>query len=86
MVRASNALSATCRQTHKVNLVLVTPAPALFIDAQRGNQMCEKCAELDRQVEAYQRMRRTTDDPTALTVLSEVIADLQSEKAALHSV
>jgi hypothetical protein len=48
--------------------------------------MCEKCAELDRQVEAYQRMRRTTDDPTALTVLSEVIADLQSEKVALHSV
>ena len=86
MVRASNAEAATSRQTHKVNLVLVTPAPAPCIDAQRGNQMCEKCAELDRQVEAYQRMRRTADDPTALAVLSEAIADLQSEKAALHPV
>jgi hypothetical protein len=35
-------------------------------------------------MEHYRLLHRTADDPTALALLSEVIADLQAEKAALH--
>ena len=46
--------------------------------------MCEKCQTISWEISAYQRQQRTTDDPLALGLIAEAIADLQVEKAALH--
>ena len=46
--------------------------------------MCDKCVELDRQIENFQRLHATTDDRLALALVAEAIAALQAEKASLH--
>jgi hypothetical protein len=47
--------------------------------------MCEKCVEIDDRIATYQRIAsRITDQPTIVGT-KRLIADLQAQKAALHS-
>ena len=46
--------------------------------------MCDKCVELDRQIDNFQRLHEVTDDRLALALTAEAIAALQAEKAKLH--
>jgi hypothetical protein len=46
--------------------------------------MCDKCVELDKNIENLQRMHSMADDKLALVLVAEAIAALQAEKASLH--
>ena len=44
--------------------------------------MCEKCVDIDRQLELYRKLS-LYDQPT-LDRIKSAVADLQAEKATLH--
>jgi hypothetical protein len=46
--------------------------------------MCDRCKALDREIENFRHLHGIADDPLALTLLEEAIADLKAEKASLH--
>jgi len=46
--------------------------------------MCDRCKELDREIENFQRIHAMADDALALALVAEAIAALQAEKASLH--
>ena len=46
--------------------------------------MCERCENINRQLLNYRHTYETTNDELALTLLVEVISDLEAEKASLH--
>jgi hypothetical protein len=46
--------------------------------------MCEKCVEIDKNLERYQRLASAIADQKAVDALSAKIAELRAEKAALH--
>jgi hypothetical protein len=46
--------------------------------------MCDKCRVISWEIAGYERQRTKTDDPLALSLIAEAIADLKAEKAALH--
>jgi hypothetical protein len=50
-----------------------------------GLPMCEKCVEIDKNIERYRRIQRTIGDQVTIDRTKELIADLQAQKAALHS-
>ena len=49
-----------------------------------GCHMCDRCEALDREIENFRRLHEIADDPLALTLLAEAIADLKAEKGSLH--
>ncbi len=49
-----------------------------------GRNMCDRCKALDREIENFRRLHEMADDPIALTLVAEAIADLKAEKASLH--
>jgi hypothetical protein len=49
-----------------------------------GSDMCDRCRELDRELKNFPRQQKIADDPFALVLIAEVIANLESEKASLH--
>jgi hypothetical protein len=46
--------------------------------------MCEKCAELDRKIERYERIRFLIGDPLTVDAIKELMAKLKADKAELH--
>jgi len=48
--------------------------------------MCERCETIDRQLLNYRHVHASIDDRLALSLLVEVIEDLEAEKASLHPV
>lgn len=46
--------------------------------------MCERCDKLDARIERYLRLSRGVNDKRTVERLATVIADLDSEKSALH--
>ncbi len=46
--------------------------------------MCDQCKPIDRLLFKYRQARDSIDDELALSLLAEVIADLEAEKIALH--
>jgi hypothetical protein len=46
--------------------------------------MCEKCVEIDKNIERYRRIQRTIGDQVTIDRTKELIADLVAQKAALH--
>lgn len=46
--------------------------------------MCEKCEELDRKIERYQRIRPAIGDQATVDSIKELIAEMQAQKARLH--
>jgi hypothetical protein len=46
--------------------------------------MCEKCVEIDRNIERYRRIQRTIGDQVTVDRAKELIADLNAQKDALH--
>ena len=46
--------------------------------------MCNKCDEIEWKVKQYRMALSDATDPLAITLLRIVIADLRSEKQALH--
>ncbi len=46
--------------------------------------MCDKCVEVDKKIEHYQRMLLSIGDQITVERLEALIADLQAQKATLH--
>lgn len=46
--------------------------------------MCEKCAEIDNRIERYRRLLTGVADQVTVDRAKELIADLESQKVALH--
>jgi hypothetical protein len=46
--------------------------------------MCERCETIGYQLLNYRHALESINDTLALTLLAEVIADLEAEKASLH--
>lgn len=46
--------------------------------------MCDKCVALDREIKSFRRLEKMADDPFALALIAETIADIEAEKASLH--
>jgi hypothetical protein len=46
--------------------------------------MCKQCEEIDAKIAYYRQQLVGVDDQTAIVLLNIVIADLESDKAALH--
>jgi hypothetical protein len=46
--------------------------------------MCEKCVEIDKEIERYRTMLLAIDDELTADRAKELITDLQAHKAALH--
>jgi hypothetical protein len=46
--------------------------------------MCEKCVEIDKNIERYRRIQRTIGDRATIDRTKELIVELVAEKAALH--
>jgi hypothetical protein len=46
--------------------------------------MCEKCVEIDKNIERFRRIQRTIPDQVTIDRTKELIAELMAQKAALH--
>jgi hypothetical protein len=46
--------------------------------------MCEKCNEIDKNIERYRRIQRTIADQVTVDRTKELIAELVAQKAELH--
>jgi hypothetical protein len=46
--------------------------------------MCEKCVEIDKNIERYRRIQRTIPDQVTVDRTKELIAEMVARKAALH--
>jgi hypothetical protein len=46
--------------------------------------MCEKCAEIDARMARYRSLRGAVTDKLTLEGIDRLIADLESQKIALH--
>jgi hypothetical protein len=46
--------------------------------------MCDKCDEIDKAIERYQRITRSISDDLTLERAKQLIAEMQAQKAALH--
>ncbi len=46
--------------------------------------MCEKCDDIDKTIERYRGIQRTILDQVTVDRAKELIAELQTRKAALH--
>jgi hypothetical protein len=46
--------------------------------------MCEKCVEIDKNIERYRRIQRTIGDQATIDRTKELIAELVAQKAELH--
>jgi hypothetical protein len=46
--------------------------------------MCDKCEQLDKKIEHYQKLLLGIGDQLTVDRIKSLIADLQAQKAALH--
>jgi hypothetical protein len=46
--------------------------------------MCEKCVDIDKNIERYRKIQRSIGNQVTVDRTKELIADLQAQKAALH--
>jgi hypothetical protein len=46
--------------------------------------MCQSCVEIDRQVERYRELLRSTTDPADIERIKRLIAELYAERVRLH--
>jgi hypothetical protein len=46
--------------------------------------MCEKCIEIDKNIERYRRIQLSISDQVTVDRTKELIAELVAQKAALH--
>jgi hypothetical protein len=46
--------------------------------------MCEKCIELDRKIEHYQRLASSIIDQRTIDGIDQLIKNMEAEKARLH--
>jgi hypothetical protein len=57
---------------------------SLVRSSKRVVPMCEKCSEIDKSIERYQRILLSISDQVTVDRAKELIAELQAQKAALH--
>jgi hypothetical protein len=46
--------------------------------------MCDKCAELEKKIERYERIRSAINDQLTVDRIKALVAEMQSLKATLH--
>jgi len=51
----------------------------------RNLPMCEKCKELDDEIERYREQSQSATDQPAIDRFKELIRDLYEQKIALHA-
>ena len=49
-------------------------------------KMCDRCDEIGRQLAGIQRLRAVMEDGPVLSWIDEAVKELQSERAALHTI
>ena len=47
--------------------------------------MCEKCVELDKKIEHYERIRLSIADQVTVDRIKELIAEMSAQKAQFHA-
>ena len=47
--------------------------------------MCEKCVELDKKIEHYERIRLSIADQVNVDRIKELIAEMSAQKAQFHA-
>jgi len=47
--------------------------------------MCTKCDELNKRIRRYNRLSASINDPTIIDRFNQLVAELESEKVALHA-
>jgi hypothetical protein len=58
------------------------------LDCQRANAglgMCEKCVELDRKIEHYERIHLSITDQVTIERIKELVAEMKARKAKFHT-
>jgi hypothetical protein len=46
--------------------------------------MCEKCADIDRTIQRYERIQRSISDQLTVDRAKELVVELEKKKAQLH--
>ena len=46
--------------------------------------MCDKCAELEKKIEHYERIRSSINDQLTVDRIKELVERMRTQKAALH--
>ena len=46
--------------------------------------MCEKCVELERKIEHYERIRLSIGDQVTVDRIKELVAKMKAQKAEFH--
>ena len=49
-----------------------------------GAGMCEKCVELERKIEHYERIRLSIGDQVTVDRIKELVAKMKAQKAEFH--
>jgi hypothetical protein len=77
---------AICRE--RLNKSAVSPSyksGSYWADhANAALPMCEKCVEIDKNIERYRKIQRSIGDQVTVDRTKELIAELEDQKAALH--
>jgi hypothetical protein len=47
--------------------------------------MCEQCKEIERMIERFRQVKRSISDELTVQRAKKAIADLETQKMALHS-
>jgi hypothetical protein len=47
--------------------------------------MCEKCVELDKKIDHYERIRLSIADQVTVDRIKELIAEMSAQKAQFHA-
>jgi hypothetical protein len=51
---------------------------------ERGTQMCDKCIQLNKKIEHYERLALGMADDLTLERIRESVREMRAQKAALH--
>jgi len=64
---------------------ITAQSPLPFRQPNGGSvPMCDKCEQLDRKIEHYQKLLLGVGDQLTVDRIKSLIADLRAQKAALH--
>jgi hypothetical protein len=61
-----------------------SPPVGLISDSRRTDCMCQSCVEIDKQVEKYRELLRSTLDQKEIERISRTIAKLYGDRVLLH--
>ena len=61
-----------------------SPTVGLMSESRRTYCMCQSCVEIDKQIEQYRELLRSTRDQKEIERISSMIAKLYGDRVLLH--